>query len=154
MLADPGRTPGLDLFAAVDPDRAADRQHGVALERHQHFVLDHLLVVGNIIEDADYAEHQAVAVQNPAPFGEILGGKNVIEDPDQFHRARMAIGCGGKPGISDQILPAQAAGQRRPLPLLIEQGQDEPAPVLALVVIGDSVQRALARASFLELGPA
>ncbi len=100
VLADAGRMPRLDLLAAVDPDRAVDGQHGVALERHQHFVVDHLLVVGNIVEDADHAEHQAVAVEYLAPFGEVLGGKNLVEDLDQFQRARMAIGLGGESGVA------------------------------------------------------
>src|SRR5205814_9324140 len=103
---DPGRAARPNFFAAVDPDRATDRQHGFILEWHQHFVLDHLLVVGNIIEDADHAEHQAVTVQDAAPFGEIPGSKNVVEDLDQIHRAHMAIAPGGKPAISDQISSA------------------------------------------------
>ena len=66
----------------------------------------------------------------------------------------MAILFGGKTLVGDQVLAAEALCQRRPLPVFVEQRQDQPAPVLALVVIGDSVQRALARASFLELGAA
>src|ERR1700761_1645301 len=69
VLADPGRMPRFYLLAAVDPDRAIDGQHGVALERHQHLVLEHLLVVRDIVEDADHAERQAIAVEYPAPLG-------------------------------------------------------------------------------------
>src|SRR5664279_2497316 len=101
--------PRLDLLAAVDPDRAVDGEHGAALVWHQHFVLEHLPVAGNIVEDADHAEHQAVAVEYPSPFGEVPGGKDLVEDLDQFQRPRVAVGPGGKPGIGDEILPSDAA---------------------------------------------
>src|SRR6185437_14823744 len=83
MLADAGRLARWYLPGAVDEDRAVDRQHGVVLERHQHFVLDHLPVVRHVVEDADHAEYQAVAVENPAPFGKIPAGKDLVEHLDE-----------------------------------------------------------------------
>src|ERR1700692_326838 len=121
VLADPWRMPRWNFLAAVDPDRAVYGEHGVALERHQHVVFQHLPVVGNIVEDADHAEHQAIAVKYPAPFGKIFGCKNLVEDLDQFQRARVAVGLGGESGIGDEILPSDAAGERRPLPVLVWQ---------------------------------
>src|SRR5262249_53410565 len=58
MLTDAGRLARLHLPGAVDEDRTVDGQHGVVLEGHQHLVLDHLLVVRDVVEDADHAEHQ------------------------------------------------------------------------------------------------
>src|SRR2546430_15521920 len=118
MLADAGRTSRRDFLAAVNPDRAVDGEHGVALERHQHFVLEHLLVIRNVVEDADYAEHQAVAVEYLAPFGEILCGKYLVDDLDQFQRPRMAAGLGAEPGLRHEILAAHAAREHGPLPFL------------------------------------
>src|SRR6516164_2761979 len=76
MLADAGRAPRLDLVAAVDPDRAVDREHGIVVERNQHLVLDHLPVVRNVVENPDHAEYQAVAVEDGSPFDEIFAGKD------------------------------------------------------------------------------
>ena len=146
VLADRRRKARADLGTAVDPDRAVDRQHGVVFERHQHLVVDHLPIGRQVVENADDAEHQPVAVKELAPFGEIPGGEDLVEYPDQFQRTRMSIGAGGKAGIGDEILTPEAARQRRPLPVLVEQGQDQPAPVLAPVVVGHRVQRVLARA--------
>ena len=136
--------PWLGLLAAVDPDRAVDGEHGVVLKRNQHLVLAHLLVIRNVVEDADHAEHQAIAVEYLAPFGEVLGRKDLIEDLDQFQRARMTVGPGGEPDIGDEILASHAAGKYRPLPVFAKQRQDDPAAVAALVMIGHRVQRALA----------
>src|SRR5882724_6463175 len=144
VLADAGRTPRRDFLAAVDPDRAVDGEHGVALERHQHFVLEHLLVIRNVVEDADHAEHQAVAVEYLAPFGEVSCGEYLVEDLDQFQRPRVTVGPGGEPDIGDEILASDAAGKCRPLPVFAKQRQHDPAAVPALVVIGHRVQRALA----------
>ncbi len=110
--------------------------------------------MGNIVEDADHAKHQPIAVEYLAPFGEVLAGKNLVEDLYQFQRSRMAVRPGGKPRIGDNILPPHAARQRRPLPVLVEQREDKPAAVLAPVVVGHRIQRALARAAFLEFGAA
>ena len=121
-----------------------------AFERHQHVVLQHLPVVRNIVQYPDHAEHQPVAVENFAPFGEVLGGKNLVENLDQLQRSGVAVGLGGKTRIGDKILAADAAGQRRPLPFLVEQRQDEPAAVAASVMVGDGVQRAFARPPLLE----
>lgn len=150
MFADPGRFPRCDLPGSVDPDRAADGQHGVILERHQHLVVQHLLVVRDVVEDADHAEYQAVAVEYRAPFGEVFGGKDFIEGLYQLQRPRMTLGFGSEPGIGDKIFPAEAAGQRRPLPIFVEQREDEPASVLALVVVGDRVECMLARTPLAE----
>src|SRR6266403_3989166 len=102
VLADAGRMPWLGLLAAVDPYRAVDGERGVVLKRNQHLVLAHLLVIRNVVEDADHAEHQAIAVEYLAPFGEVPGRKDLVEDLDQFRRPRMAVGLGGKPGIADE----------------------------------------------------
>src|SRR2546430_12328973 len=82
VLADAGWTARLAFLAAVDPDRAVDGEHGIVLERHEHFVVDHLLIVRDVVEDTDYAEHQAIAVEDIAPFGEVPGGKDLVEDID------------------------------------------------------------------------
>ena len=66
----------------------------------------------------------------------------------------MASGLGGEALIGDEILAADAARQRRPLLLLVEQREDDPAAVLALVMVGDRVQRMLARPPLLEFGAA
>ena len=50
----------------------------------------------------------------------------------------------------DQVFAAEAAGERRPLPVLVEQRQDQPAAVPAFVVISDRVERPLARTPLLE----
>src|SRR5437588_11603825 len=91
----------------------------------------HLLVVRNIIENAHHAEHQPVAVEDLAPFGEVPGRKGLVENLDQFQRARMAFLLGLEAGIGDQILAAEDARQRRPLLVLVEQRENEPASVLA-----------------------
>src|SRR5690242_2526611 len=77
VLADTGRLARAYLFAAIDPDRTRDGQHGVVLERYQYLVLDHLLVVRDVVEDADHAEYQPVAVEDLAPLGERLGRKHL-----------------------------------------------------------------------------
>src|SRR4051812_47879853 len=70
VLADTRRLARGDLALAIDPDRAADREHGVVLERHQHLVLDHLLVGRDIVENPDHAEHEPASVEDLAPFGQ------------------------------------------------------------------------------------
>ncbi len=62
----------------------------------------------------------------------------------------MPVRLGGKSGIRDEILAPQTARQRRPLPVLVEQREDQPAAVLASIVIGHRVERALARPPFAE----
>src|SRR5690242_16483224 len=136
MLADAGRLARLYLSRAVDEDRAVDGQYRIVLEGHQHLVLDHLLVMRDVVEDADHAEHETVAVENPAPFGEIPGGEYLVENPDQLQRARMASGLGGKALVRDEILAAHAARERRPLPFLVQKRENDPAAVPASVVIG------------------
>src|ERR1700686_5857589 len=66
----------------------------------------------------------------------------------------MAVGLGGKPGVGDEILAAEAAREHRPLPFLVEQREDEPASVPALVMIGHRVHRALAWTPLAEFGAA
>src|SRR5439155_16804189 len=99
-------------------------------------------------EDADHAEHQPVAVEDFSPFGEISGGEDLVEDLDQLQRACVAVLLGGEAGIGDKLLVAEAARQCWPLPILVEQRQDQPEAVLALIVIGYGVQRALAWTPF------
>src|SRR5947207_6871716 len=53
VLADAGWTARLAFLAAVDPDRAVDGEHGIVLERHQHVVVDHLLIVWDVVEDTE-----------------------------------------------------------------------------------------------------
>ena len=60
----------------------------------------------------------------------------------------LLFGC--KPRIGDKLLAPEAARERRPLPILVEQRQDEPAAVAALVVIGHGVERAFARPTWFE----
>src|SRR4029450_13532591 len=68
VLAESRRLARADLPGAVDPDRAVDGQHGVVPERHQHLVFDHLLVMRDVVEDADHAEYQAIAIEDFSPF--------------------------------------------------------------------------------------
>lgn len=98
------------------------------LERQQHVIVDHLLVGREIVENADHAEHQAVAVEALAPFGEVAGGKNPVEQFDQFDRACTAFGAGGKARVGDEILAAQAPRQRRPLSFLVESDRISQRP--------------------------
>src|SRR5262249_59185945 len=102
-------------------------------------------------EDTDHAEHQSVAVEQLAPFGEWFGRKDLVEDLDELDRASMAIRLGRKARIVDQLFPPETAGERGPLALLVQQRQDDPATALALVVIGHRIQCALARAPLAEL---
>ncbi len=115
MFADVWRAFRFDLVAAVDPDRAVDRHQGVVLERHQHVVLDHLRVGRDVVEDADHAEHETIAVETLAPVGEIPCGEDIIEGRDLFQRARMAVCLGGKSGVGNEIL---AAGDNAPAPAI------------------------------------
>ncbi len=149
-----GRLARAHLGRTVDPDRAVDGQHGVVLEGHHDFVVDHLLIVRNVVEDADHAEHQPVAVEQFPPFGKRSGREHLVENLDQLDRARVTIRLGGKARVRDEILATEDAGERRPLPVFVEQRQDNPAVVLAAIVVGHRVQRALARPPFAELGAA
>src|SRR3954462_4097567 len=90
VLADAGRLARLHFLGAVDPDRAGDGEHGVVLERHQHLVVEHLLVVRDVVQDADDAEHQPVAVEDLAPFGEIPGREGLVKDLDQLDGSALA----------------------------------------------------------------
>ena len=56
--------PRWNFPAAVDPDRAVDGEHGIVLERHEHFVVDHLLIVRDVVEDTDYASWRRVLAVN------------------------------------------------------------------------------------------
>src|SRR5258708_38051570 len=91
-----------------------------------------------------------ISVKYPAPFGAVFGRKDLVEQFYQFQRPRMAVGLCGKSRIADEIFALQAARERRPLPVFVEQREDQPAAVLASVVIGDCVQRVLARTPLAE----
>src|SRR5437588_7003746 len=49
----------------------------------------HLLVVRNIIENAHHAEHQPIAVEDLAPFGEVLGRKGLVENLEDRKSTRL-----------------------------------------------------------------
>src|SRR5260370_16944161 len=57
----------------------------------------------------------------------------------------MAVGGGGKARIGREILPPQALQQHRPLAILLQQREDQPASVPAAIVVGHGIERLLPR---------
>ena len=79
-----------------------------------------------------------------------ISSKILISSSDRAWRSALVA----KRGSVTKSSRPDAARQRRPLPFLVEQRQDDPASVPALVVIGHRVQRALARPPLAEFGAA
>jgi len=96
MLANAGRY-AVAIFRLRRPNRELMVKQGVALERHQHFVLAHLLVIGNVVEDAT-TPIPGRCRQGSFAIGEALVAKIFISSKilSVFQRPRMSVASGGK----------------------------------------------------------
>jgi len=139
VLADAGRQARRHFRGARNLQRAVEGHEGFARERDQHPGLPHLTVGGNIVHHRDHAEDQPGGVEDRPPVGQILAGEHLVQHPDQRARIGMPVLERGKARIAGERRPADALDERRPLLCLVEQGEDQPAAVLAAVVVGERV---------------
>ena len=66
-----------------------------------------------------YRASPEFAIEDLSPFGKIPGGEGFVQNLDQLDRTGVTVGLGGEAQIGDQVLAPEAAGERRPLPLLL-----------------------------------
>src|SRR5258707_5542381 len=154
MLADGRGAAWPYLVLTLDRNWTRDRQEGVVVERHQDFVGHDLLVIWDVLRRSNDVEYDSARGKYLAPFRTILGRKGFVEDCGQFHCVLHSISACCKPWVILQVFPSEALGKSWPLPFLVEDREDQPAPIAALIVVGESIQRLLARRAVDELGAA
>ena len=69
----------------------------------------------------------------------------LIDDPDQFPSAFQSVFLGCEAFIRDQIVTPKGLAEIRPLLVFVEDREDEPTAVAALVVVGECVECLSAR---------
>ena len=99
-------------------------------------ILARLVISSDIVERRDEAEDESGRVEPPAPFGKIAGEKDVIENDDEIARIGVTCGLRREARIVFEALLLHGAQKRRPLPLLVEQRQRQPASIAASIHIG------------------
>ena len=91
-----------------------------------------------------------MSVEPRAPFGEVGAGEDVIEDRNQLARMRAPVGIGLESRVCGELLVADALGENGPLTLLVEQREQQPTAVAALIVVRGRVAALFPRRPMLE----
>src|SRR4051794_21056127 len=126
-FADFRRAARRTFLLAIEIEGTVDRLQRCALNRQNELIDARLLIRNHIIERRD--KDESCRIEPSAPFGEIAREKDVVENSDELARMRMTRVLCCEARIVFEAWLSDRAYKQRPLALLFEQRQRQPASI-------------------------